>query len=193
MSVAVESFESILRLVSNFASRELPLVYSESHILVLKDMIQYMLNRSVLVSQTTLSLMEPIMHKVVKNELMIIISHPMLSYYIARPITCEAPTTKFTQKFNVVDKLDSIFDPDIKINHVDGSDSPSPCLEPDIDHFLAGEANIRMLTRLALLVQHWVTHYRNDIPFDDHSRFPYPEVADPDSIRSREEEYNRDW
>jgi hypothetical protein len=98
MSVTLASFESVLDMVKRFYDPNLPVIYSTRHIEILLDMIGFVIHeRQFPVICTTIPLAEPIY--AVDNT--IIVSRPLLAYYINQPVQMPQMNVEFVKNVDI--------------------------------------------------------------------------------------------
>jgi len=191
MSISLESWESVLDLASMFVPRLIPPNYSSEHVNVLIDMIRHVVPGEISVTTLLLPTLEPVIsYSKGAGPVKIFISHYSLSYYINQPTIKPVKTTKFVNKFNVLDKLDTFLDHQgyIPKTVVLKNRSPEVFGQETVNILSKDEIKIRTLIRLAVLVAHWSQHYFNNIPFDSHCNFPQLELANDKRNKSDDEE-----
>ena len=102
MSVTLQSFESILDTVKRFYDPALPTSYSTRHMEILLNMIGMVIHEQQFsILCTTVSLIEPIYFR----DNIIIISRPLLAYYINQPVEAPPMNVKFIKNIDLFDEL----------------------------------------------------------------------------------------
>lgn len=196
MSASLASIESILDMVRRFYDPRLPTSYSSRHMEILLNIIGVVIHETQYsVLCTTLPLIEPIY----TIDKMIMISRPLVSYYINQPVYSPPMNIKFVKDADIFEdilpssssssssligtmakrSMDPLWLSSNDVRLISGNRS---CMHLQKDLFgkrFSEEENVRFAhtLRLCLMVSHWEQHHKNAVPYTDHSKFRPIEVA----------------
>lgn len=102
MSLAVDSYESVVKLAQSFYDEHAPIIFDDWHLNVMCDILALLLQKKELpIIQTCVILKEII----VEHQNVLYISIPLLAKYINEPVDIPQSSVKFVDAFDVFDAI----------------------------------------------------------------------------------------
>lgn len=171
MSISVNSWESLVDLVSLYYDRNLPVYFDEKHVLLTCDIIAILLNRRDFpIIKTNVVLNEPI----VAYENCIFLSIPLIALLVNKTVDMPPNKVEFVENFNIFDGLKSFVQTNENLK--------STCRTSAADNILNNSSTTEtvrftQMLRIMIMCSHFHQHYIKQIPFTCHKNFNMIEVA----------------